>query len=465
MGVAIRSPELLVELDRGARGRLSAQLERRLRESIRDGRLVAGTRLPSTRALACELGVARGTVVAAYQQLAAEGYLALRRGAAPRVAHAVAPVPAGSNGASRRAPAPRWDLRPDVADYAAFPRREWLTSLRGALGTALDSDLGYGDAHGAAALRDALAAYLGRSRGVAATPERMVTGVGFTHVLSLVCAALRRRGVRCVGVEDPGHPALHRIVAHAGMELVPLPVDESGVVVDAVRAADPESVLVTPAHQFPTAAVLAPERRAELLAWAARNDRLVLEDDVDAEFRYDVPPVGALQGLAPERVAYLGSVSRTLAPALRMGWGVLPSWLADDVVAEVHGTFLAPPRLDQLALAAFLERGELDRHLRRMRLRYRRRRDALLAALAATLPAVETAGAAAGLHVVARLPEGADEAAVVEAARSRRIALSSLGEHRLVAGGPPALLLGFARTSEAGLRAAIRELAEALAQA
>ena len=220
---------------------------------------------------------------------------------------------------------------------------------------------------------------------------------------------------------------------------------------------------MTPAHHFPTTAVLSPDRRAALLDWAEARGAVVLEDDVDAEFRYDRPPVGSLQGLAPERVVYLGSTSRTLAPALRLGWAVAPSWLVDELSADVRGTIIAPPALDQLALADFVERGELDRHVRRMRLRYRRRRDVLVAALERHLPELDVAGVAAGLHVVSSLPRGRTEASALAAARRVGIALSGLREHRIEPGGRGALLLGFARSGEASLRAGVRALASAFA--
>jgi GntR family transcriptional regulator / MocR family aminotransferase len=446
------SPELLVELERGRP--LAAQLEQGLRDGVRSGRLAPGTVLPSTRTLAHELGVSRGVVVAAYAQLGAEGYLVVRQGAPVRVARA------GASPMEEREPplqaAPRYNLRPDVADYASFPRREWLVSLRAAVHKASDEQLGYGDARGAEQLRVTLAAYVGRSRGVDARPARLHVTVGFAAGLSAVCAALRARGARRIAIEDPGHLTVRRLVEHTGLELVPVPVDEHGLRVEELP--DVDIVLVTPAHHFPTTAVLSPARRTELLA----RDVVVLEDDVDAEFRYDRSPVGALQGLAPERVVYLGSASRTLAPALRLGWSVLPSWLAEDVRTEVERTIIAPPVLDQLALAHFVERGELDRHLRRMRLHYRRRRDVLVRALDAQLPQLHVEGVAAGLHVVARLPDAVDERAVLEAARARRIALGGLGEHAIRPAGGGALLLGFARSPEPTLRAGIRELSRAI---
>ena len=451
------SLELLLEL--AGAGPRTKRLEETLRKAVRDGRLPPGTALPSSRALAHELGVSRGVVGAAYAQLGAEGYLFVRQGAAVRVAEVESAPPVRD---VVPVPAPRYNLRPDLADYASFPRREWLVSLRAALRDATDEELGYGDARGSARLRVALASYLGRTRGAVVQAERSFVTVGFANGVGSVCRVLLARGARRIALENPGHIAVRRIVAASGLELVPVGVDRNGLRVDEVVAADPDAVLATPAHHFPTTAVLAAERRAALLEWAESRNALVLEDDVDAEFRYDRAPVGALQGLAPERVVYLGSTSRTLAPALRIGWAVVPSWLVDDVIADVRGTILAPPVLDQIALADFVVRGELDRHVRRMRLSYRRRRDVLVRALARHLPELEVAGVAAGLHVVASLPSGRSEAAALAAAREQRIALSGLDEHRFARGGSGALLLGFARSNEAALRAGVRALAQAL---
>jgi GntR family transcriptional regulator/MocR family aminotransferase len=452
--------ELLVELDRSASETLSSQLERQLRGAVRSGRLQAGSTLPSTRALAAQLGVSRGLVVSAYAQLGAEGYILLRRGASPQVAAAftAAPVPAPQAPEQR----PRYNLRPDLPDYAEFPRERWLTSYRVALKTAPDRELAYGDVRGASLLRTELSSYLGRVRGVSGSSEHVFVSGGFAQAIGLLCAVLRRSGKTTIGVEDPGHAVIREIVARTGLRPVPIPVDEEGIDVTALEAASPDSVLVTPAHQFPTGVVLSAERRARLLAWAERRDAIVAEDDYDAEFRYDRAPVGALQGLAPGRVVYIGSASKTLAPTLRLGWLIAPPALVRPLADEVLYTVIAPPRLEQLAFANFLERGELDRHLRRMRLRYRRRRDVLLDVLARDLPEVEVRGIAAGLHLVAVLPEGLDERHVLAEARARGVGLSGLGEHAVAARPEQALLLGYAVSREPTIRAGVRRLAEAV---
>jgi GntR family transcriptional regulator / MocR family aminotransferase len=457
--------ELLLELDRTGQPKrqpLRAQIEQQLRAAIREGRLPAATRLPSTRELARELAVSRGMIVEAYRQLAAEGYLDVRQGAAPRVAAAaVETVPPASEPEADRV---RFDFRPGLPDLTAFPRDAWLASLRRSLQAAPDAALGYGDPRGTTELRAAIAAYLGRVRGTLAEPERIVVCSGFAQGLGLLCRALCALGARRVAMEDPSHRDQRTIVERAGLEVLPVRVDVRGLLVDELEAADPDAVVVTPAHQFPTGSVLAPERRSALLAWAERREAVIIEDDYDAEYRYDRAPVGALQGLSPDRVAYAGSTSKTLAPALRLAWLVVPSWLLGEVTTEKAFADLGSPRLEQLALADFLERGDLDRHLRRTRLRYRGRRQVLVAALRRLVAGVEVEGIDAGLHAVARLPAEADEAAVLERARARGIALAGVSEHRFEpASAAPSLLLGYGRLPEPTIEAGIEELARVIA--
>jgi GntR family transcriptional regulator / MocR family aminotransferase len=451
-----RSPELLLRLDRRSGEPLSAQLERELRAAVRAGRLRPGAPLPSTRSLAAELGVSRGLVVGAYAQLRAEGYLVFRQGAPPRVAGAVAPPVESTWDAPR--PRPRYNLRPELPDFGSFPREEWLRSYRAALKRAPDRVFGYGDARGAGALRSELAAYLGRARGVVASPGHMFVCGGFAQAFSLVCGVLRREGRTRLAVEDPGHSAIRRVCERVGMTIVPVPVDAEGLDPARLAGSGADAVLVTPAHQFPTAVVLTPERRAALLSWASETGALIVEDDYDAEYRYDRAPVGALQGLAPARVFYLGSASKTLAPTLRLGWIVPPPDYVLPLVEEVLETIFAAPHLEQLAFADFIARGELDRHLRRMRLVYRRRRDVVVRALARELPQADVRGIAAGLYLVARFPDRYDERRLLDEAARRQIAVGALVEHRIQSEGPPALLLGFGALHDSALRAAVREL-------
>jgi GntR family transcriptional regulator / MocR family aminotransferase len=457
------SLELLISLDR-ARPSLKAQIEEQLRAAVRDERLAPGSALPSSRGLASELGVSRGVIVEAYSQLVAEGYLVTRPGGATRVALAASPGARAQPAPSAGRP-PRFDFRPGGPDVSLFPRDAWLASLRRSLRSAPDVRLDYGDPRGAPELRVALASYLGRVRGAACDAERVIVTSGMAQGMALLGRTLVARGARRMAVEDPSSGPGRMQLGSTGLETVPVEVDEQGLRADLLgKLGRLDALMVTPAHQFPLGVVLSPARRALLTEWAAAADALVLEDDYDSEYRYDRAPVGALQGLAPERVVYAGSVSKTLAPGLRLGWMAAPEHIVGELVAAKERDDLGTPIVEQLALADFLERGELDRHLRRTRGIYRRRRDALVAALAAQLPDWEPAGIAAGLHLVALLPAGADETAVLAAARERGIALSGLGEHS-VAPRSPALLLGYGRITEPAIAAGVAELAAGYAAA
>jgi len=451
------SLELLVALRRGA-GPLHGQLEAQLRDGVRDGRLASGVRLPSSRALAAELEVSRGVVVEAYGQLAAEGYLMVRPGAAP----VVGAVPAGGGPPPPAPPPapPRHDLRPGLPDLSAFPRAEWGRALRRTLRDVPDAELGYPDPAGHPRLRAALAGYLGRVRGVRASPDRIVVCGGVAEALRLTAFVLRERGVTAVAVEDPSHVETQGQLVYGGLQPVHVAVDEQGLDPRAIpeRAG---AVLVTPAHHFPSGVVMAPERRAALVAWARQTGGLIVEDDYDAEHRYDRAPVGAVQGLAPDHVVHVHSVSKTLAPALRLGWAVAPRPIAEALAEAKRRSDLGTPVLEQLALAELIERGELDRHLRRVRPRYRRRRDTLVGTLLAGRADLAVEGVAAGLHVAVRLPPGLGEEAVVTAAAARGVAVATVGQHA-AAPRPPALVLGYARLAEDGLRAAARELLAAM---
>jgi GntR family transcriptional regulator/MocR family aminotransferase len=454
------SRDLLVRLDR-SRPALRTQLEDQLRDAVREGRLGPGTSLPSSRALARELAVSRGVVVEAYAQLAAEGYLVARQGAPTRVSEAAVPGSGAAPAVAYERP-PRFDFRTGRPDVSLFPRGAWLASLRHALRDAPDARFDYGDPRGAPELRAALTRYLGRVRGVACDPERVVVTSGMAQGLALFARALRAGGARRIAMEDPSSgPGRAQLVSN-GLEIVAVPVDEDGLQVEELPASGGVgAAMVTPAHQFPLGVVLAPKRRAALLAWAADAGAFVLEDDYDAEYRYDRQPVGAVQGLVPDLVVYAGSVSKTLAPGLRLGWLVVPERLIDALTAAKESDDLGTPVVEQLALADFLERGELDRHLRRTRAVYRRRRDALVAALGRLLPECPTAGVAAGLHLVMRLPAGTDERAVLDAAHDRGLGLFGITEHR-VKPGPPALLLGYGRLPEPAVEPAVRTLADSL---
>ncbi len=434
-----------------------------MREQIRSGRLPADTRLPSTRGLARELGISRGVVTEAYGQLSAEGYLATSQGAPVRVAKTV-------RATSERPPARSllqsfsYNFHPGLPDLADFPREPWLRSLRAALRNSPLDSLGYGDPRGVPALREALAGYLGRVRGTDADPEHMIVCTGFMQAFSLLCRALRRRGIDRVALEDPGwHP--HRLaLEEAGLRVVPIPVDEAGLRVDVLAATDAAAVLVTPAHQFPTGAVLAPERRAALVEWA-EEDRLIVEDDYDSEYRFDRVAVGALQGLAPEQIVHIGSASKRLAPGMRLGWMLSPSWLTWELTAAKTIEDGGSEVIGQLTLHDFIVRGELDRHVRRMRLRYQCRRETLLAALERWLPDGHASGASAGLFELVRLPRSVNESLLLRTAGARGVGAEGLALHRFAANGEPGVLLGYGNLSEPAIEQGVKLLGEAFREA
>jgi GntR family transcriptional regulator/MocR family aminotransferase len=355
-----------------------------------------------------------------------------------------------------------YDFDPGLPDLAGFPRDRWMRSLRAVLREAPFAALGRGDPRGTAELRNELMAYLGRIRGAAPEPEHTLVSTGFAQGFAVLCRALRERGLERIAVEDPGW-AQHRLIARgAGLEPVGIAVDELGLDVSELSASGCEVVVVTPAHQFPTGVVLASERRAALLEWAEDTDGLIVEDDYDSEFRYDRDPVGALQGLAPERVCYIGSASKRLAPGLRLGWVLSPSWLTGGLTYEKGVTEGGSPAIEQLALADFIARGELDRHVRRMRLRYRDRRQALVSALARQLPAAAATGVAAGLYTLVLLAPGADESAIVSAAAARDIGVEGLSAHRSAQAGGPGLLLGYANLPPPAIEHGISLLGDAV---
>lgn len=454
---------MLVELQREGELPLHEQVERSIRESIQAGRLAAGARLPSSRALARELGISRGVVTEAYGQLVAEGYLLSRQGAPVRVARTVR-TPGTRPPARSMLPSYPYHFHPGLPDLAGFPRDRWLRSLRAAWRQAPIDAVGYPDPRGVPELRQALTGYLGRVRGAAAEPEQMLICTGFAQAFSLLCRWLADRGVERVALEDPGwHP--HRlIVEQAGLKVAPVPVDAEGIRVDALEAAAASAVVVTPAHQFPTGSVLSRERRAALIEWAEEGERLIVEDDFDAEYRYDGSGLGALQGLAPDRVAYIGSASKRLTPGMRLGWALLPTWLAWSLIQAKAVEDGGSEAVGQLALYDFIERGELDRHIRRMRLRYQRRREALCEALARRLPQARVSAGTAGLYELVELPGDVDEAALVAAAAERGVGVEGLSLHRFNPTGSPGLVLGFASLAEPAIEHGTRLLAEALAE-
>ncbi|NUW35313.1 PLP-dependent aminotransferase family protein [Nonomuraea sp. SMC257] len=483
--------DLYVPLDH-ERGGVAAQVASGLREAVGSGRLAPGDRLPSSRDLAADLGVSRGVVVEAYEQLVAEGFLVSRVGSGTRVA------PAATRGRAVAAELPEsycdYQSRATSPDLGHFPRERWLAALRHALATIPSDALDYGDPGGIPELREELAGYLRRVRAAEVDPADLIIVGGVAQGLSLVLHVLAEREGRLgatdrggrpgaadragragaagnggrprpggragrigLAVEDPTSQRQVPLLRRAGADLLPVPVDGRGLDVAALRERPARAVLVTPAHQYPTGVVLSPGRRAALVEWARESDAVVLEDDYDAEFRYDRDPVGCLQGLAPDRVVLVGSVSKALAPGLRLGWVVAPPALAGAVRLARSEFDLGSPVIEQYALAGFLRTGGYDRHLRRMRREYRRRRDALVRALAEHLPEVRVRGIEAGLHAHLDLPAGWDEERVVAVARELGLAMEAVGPMRF-APGRPAVAAGFSRLPVHRAAEAVREL-------
>ncbi|MEU8969749.1 PLP-dependent aminotransferase family protein [Streptomyces monashensis] len=456
--------DLHLELS-GPGGRRAALIQA-LREAVRSGRLAPGTRLPPYRSLAADLGVARNTVADAYAELVAEGWLTARQGSGTRVADRAEPLRGAVRTPVRtpvRARGPRHDLRQGAPDASSFPRTAWAAAYRRALQAAPSEAFGPGDPAGRREVREALAEYLARARGVRAEPGRIVVCSGFAHALRLLFGQGAGGVLRGpLGVEGYGLGFHRELLATAGVRTVPLPLDEDGARVDVLGRE--HAVLLTPAHQFPTGGPLHPERRAAVIDWSRARGAVVLEDDYDGEFRYDRRPVGALQGLDPECVIHIGSVSKSLSPALRLGWMVLPERYVGPVLAAKGEREAWASVLDQLALAEFIVSGAYDRHVRRMRQRYRHRRDRLVATLAEHAPHVEVTGLAAGLHAVLRLPPGT-ERSTVKAAAWQGVALDGLAAFRHPQGGPTAgdgLVVGYAAPAEHAYGAALEALCAVL---
>ncbi|MEU6252299.1 PLP-dependent aminotransferase family protein [Streptomyces sp. NPDC047043] len=455
--------DLLLRLGRDGEGPLHERVKRALRTAIRQGRIEVGTALPPSRQLAADLGCSRWAVTEAYGQLVAEGYLEAQTGSATRVRWSNSPDADSVDRAPRPAHVARFDLAPGLPDLRAFPRRRWAEAVRAQVTTVAFSELGYPPPGGHLRLRRLLAAYLSRSRGVSASPEDVTVCTSVTDGVRRLCHVLRARGITAVGCEEPGWTRLRDVIRAAGLEPVPVRVDAGGLRTDDL-AGHPglRAVLTTPAHQFPLGTVLAPERRAALLRWAHEVDGVVLEDDYDAEFRYDRRPVAALQGMDPSRVVLFKSLSKILSPALGIGWLVAPPrWtrelhLADQTAAQ-------PPTLDQLAFAQLLESGAYDRHLRACRKRYRDRRDALVRALAEQLPDAPVSGVAAGLHLILRMPSEVDTAAVVRAAAARSLQVADLAAyHATEDHADHGLVLGYGNLADGTVDEAVRRLREAL---
>ncbi|MFF8959889.1 PLP-dependent aminotransferase family protein [Streptomyces sp. NPDC014894] len=457
-----------------ARGRGRA-LQSALREAVRSGRLAAGTRLPSSRELAADLGVSRGLVTEAYEQLTAEGYLRSDRGSGTWVGEAARARPRGAHDlAPRRAAGAVVDFRPGIPDLSLFPRAGWAAAHKSVLARLPHRKLGYPDPRGLPELRTALASLLTRRRGAVADPECLVVCSGVAQAMTVLGSVLRERGLDALGVEDPGSPEHGPLFRAAGLTATALPLDGEGLAMGPLRRSGVTAVTTTPAHQFPTGIAYSARRRTELLDWARSVDGLIVEDDYDGDFRYDRTPVGALQGLDPERVAYSGSVSKSLAPGLRLGWMLVPGRLLAAAVERKRTMDLGNPALDQAVLADFIGSGGYDRQLRRCQRAYRERRDVLVRALAEHFPGSRVSGIAAGLHIIARLPPryGPEERFLHRAERAG-IAVRPLSAHAMTPEPEPGLtapghevrlVLGYAHLTPADIVRGVSLLARETAR-
>ncbi|MCP2635246.1 PLP-dependent aminotransferase family protein [Microbacterium sp. HD4P20] len=417
-------------------GRSVREIEAGLRALVADGRLPVGTRLPASRVLASDLGVARNTVGEVYARLAAEGWLQTRVGAGTWVAAVPGSDPSRAPGAQHPAPL---DLRGGLVDASDFPHAAWSTHVRRALAESPSAAFGYPDPIGVPALRGSLASYVARTRGAVADPGAVMIGSGFGDLLALLARTLRARGARRMAVEEYGHERHRRIIEAAGLEVVPVHVDDEGADASHLARLDVGGILLTPAHQFPTGVPLSAARRRAVVEWARSCGGVVLEDDYDGEFRYDRRSVGALQALAPDVVVYLGSASKALAPSVGLAWGVIPAALRDDVSRQREVSGGTPSGLHQHALARFIDAFEYDRAVRRRRARFRTRRELLGALLAERAPQLHIEGLSAGLQCLVGLPDESVEARVVARASERGVAVDGLAAFRAARsrGGAP----------------------------
>lgn len=465
-------------------GRRSDWLAQQLRLAIADRRLPLGSKLPATRVLADELRVSRGVVTEAYRRLIEDGHAA-GHGRNGTIVAAAPAAPAASPQASptkpvapppdelfaappgvdvfdsmRAAPA-RIDLSPGTPDLAAFPRSAWLRAERSALASLSASDLGYGDPRGTPALRHAIANWLARNRAIRVDPNDVLVVAGTAQTLTLLGRVLRDHGITAVAVEDPGSLGARQHLQNQRLDTPPVPVDSQGVRVDVLRDVPARAVLLTPAHQFPTGVVLSGERRRELMSWVSENDGLIIEDDYDAEHRYDRPPVPALRSVLPDDVCYAGSVSKLLAPALRIGWVLAPPKYRDALVAAKRFADLGNAALPQLVLAQLMESGEMERQLRLLRTRHRRRRDTMVEAIRTHFPDAEVHGAAAGLHVMISFNAEFADTDLAAAALARGVKVQPLSWHSQHS-PRPGLVLGYAASAPTAISEGVAILGDAL---
>ena len=453
--------DTFLPVEDGGAGALHIRLTSAIRDAIRTGRIPVGSALPPTRQLAQDLACSRWVVTEAYEQLVAEGYLEARVGSGTRVRlYDLAP----STLATVTSDAPqalRFDLTPGLPDFHSFPRTQWLRAMRDAMLAMPDTDFDYQPSGGHPRLRGVIAQYLRRVRGAVVRADDVTITAGILDGITLLSRALVVAGRLRVAVEDPSWQRVVEAARRVGLDVVPVPVDAEGLRTDLISELAIDAVIVAPAHQFPTGIVLAPERRLLLLEWAHHTDGLILEDDYDAEFRYDRRPVGTLQGIDPAHCILFGSLSKTLAPAVGIGWVVTPPrWT--DAIRSVEARLTSPSVVDQLTLARFIENGDYDRHLRALRRRYRTLRDMFVTEVKRQLPECSVSGAAAGLHVLVTLPIGLRGAAVAKAAEARGIRLKDLQECRLSSRGREGVVVGYGNLGEEMIEPAVTELARAI---
>lgn len=455
-------PEILVDFKTSSSGALKRRVEEVLRAAIDSGKLPPGIALPSSRLFSQQLAVSRGLIVGVYEQLISEGYLTSARGSATRVAlrRSTRDRSAETPQKIHNVESTQFDFKAGLPDMELFPKRNWLRASRQAINQAHPASLTYPPSQGEISCRTSIANYLNRSRATAADPVNMVICTGVTQGIRLISQALRMNGVTKIAVEDPSQIRQSFGIKAEGLEIVRIGVDAEGICVQDLWETDAGAVLITPCHQYPTGSVLSPARRARLIAWAHARNAVIIEDDYDAEYRYDTPPVSAMQGLDPAHLIYVGSVSKTLAPGIRLGWLVLPSSLVKAVANAKRTADRGSSVLEQLTLGAFIEQGYLDSHLRITRAIYKRRRATLLLALKKYLPHFVPTGIDAGLHVMIEIPSSLNEEDIVGLAASEGIVIT--GAHMHCTRPPhaaPALLLGYGCIQEQEITLGIKKLA------
>jgi len=447
-------------LELASDGPLSRRLAAALRDAVHDGSLSAGSALPPSRLLASELGCSRWVVTEAYGQLVAEGYLQATTGVATTVRDiggAAVPRPLGLPATQ---PRPRYDLTPGVPDLAGFPRTRWLEVYRRAVMQRPTGLLADRSPVGTIAARAVLTDYLARTRQVREDPTQVAVTTGSGASVGWLSRVLVSLGHRRVGVEDPSWPCLRNAASRAGLEVVPIGVDHHGLqVTELADHPDVRVVITTPGHQFPLGVPLSPDRRFELIKWAERVGGVIIEDDYDAEFRYDRRPVGSLQGMAPDRVALVGSVSKSLGPMINLGWVIIPQWLIMKILADDLDAGIGPSVFGFEAFATMISEGWYERHLRTMATTYRRRRERLVAALTWLLPDCQLSGVPAGMHLIAKLPAGIDAATVVGRAAALEVGVVPLDRYRVAAELEPGLVIGFGNLRDGRETEAVERLA------